>query len=329
MTAVDMSGNGEGRSLHRSVLLDQAVEFLLTAPHGRYVDGTFGRGGHSRLILRRLDGDGRLLGIDKDPEAVRFGEALAAEDGRFVVYHGSFADMAEAASRQGWEQEAVNGVLLDLGVSSPQLDDPERGFSFMSNGPLDMRMDTTRSPSAAEWLNTAPEQDIADVIWRFGEERFSRRVARAVVQQRAEEPLETTRQLAELVRQAVPKKEKHKHPATRTFQAVRIFINQELADLESGLEQAVRLLAPGGRLVVISFHSLEDRIVKRFMRDLSRGPRLPRGLPVMAADVEPPFRVLGKALKASEQEIQENVRARSAIMRVLEKRESRQHEELV
>ncbi|MGM0570335.1 16S rRNA (cytosine(1402)-N(4))-methyltransferase RsmH [Marinobacter sp.] len=316
----DFSGAADGQSLHRSVLLDQAVELLLVRGDGRYVDGTFGRGGHSRLILRHLEGEGRLLGIDKDPEAVRFGEALAAEDGRFVVYHGSFADMADAAAAQGWKPGAVSGVLLDLGVSSPQLDDPERGFSFMSNGPLDMRMDPTRGQSAAQWLNTAGEREIADVIWRYGEERFSRRIARAVVTLREEEPLSSTRQFAELVRQAVPKKEKHKHPATRSFQAVRIFINRELDDLETGLQQAVDLLEPGGRLVVISFHSLEDRIVKRFMRDLSRGPQLPRGLPVKAQDVEPPFRLVGKALKASEPEIEQNVRARSAVMRVLERR---------
>ncbi|MCK7543862.1 16S rRNA (cytosine(1402)-N(4))-methyltransferase RsmH [Marinobacter bryozoorum] len=314
----DFSSDTAGQALHRSVLLDQAVDLLLVRGDGRYVDGTFGRGGHSRLILRHLRKEGRLIGIDKDPEAVRFGETLAAEDGRFVVYHGSFADMSDAVAAQGWG--TVSGVLLDLGVSSPQLDDPGRGFSFMSNGPLDMRMDPTRGQSAAQWLNSAAEKEIADVIWRYGEERFSRRIARAVIAQRAEEPLETTRQFAELVRQSVPKKEKHKHPATRSFQAVRIFINRELEDLEAGLEQAVDLLEPGGRLVVISFHSLEDRIVKRFMRDLSRGPQLPRGLPVKAQDVEPPFRLVGKALKASDPEIDQNVRARSAVMRVLERR---------
>lgn len=320
MTIDRPSAPEAGQALHRSVLLDQAVDLLVVRPGGRYVDGTFGRGGHSRLILQHLEGGGRLVGIDKDPDAVRFGEALAAEDGRFVVYHGSFAEMDDAASAQGWEPGSMSGVLLDLGVSSPQLDDPQRGFSFMSDGPLDMRMDSSRGPSAAQWLNSAAEKDIADVIFRFGEERFSRRIARAVVQQRAEEPLTTTRQFAELVRQAVPKKEKHKHPATRSFQAVRIFINRELEDLEVGLQKAVDLLAPGGRLVVISFHSLEDRIVKRFMRDLSRGPQLPRGLPVRAEEVEPPYRLIGKALKASEPEVQENVRARSAVMRVLERR---------
>lgn len=321
--------SAEGQSLHRSVLLDQAVDLLMVRKNGRYVDGTFGRGGHSRLILKHLEGGGRLLGIDKDPEAVRTGETLAAEDGRFVVYHGSFADMAAAAATQDWEPGSVSGVLLDLGVSSPQLDDPLRGFSFMSDGPLDMRMDPTRGMSAADWLNTAAEQEIADVIWRYGEERFSRRIARAVVANRQEEPLATTRQFAELVRQAVPKKEKHKHPATRSFQAVRIFINRELDDLEAGLDQAVDLLAPGGRLVVISFHSLEDRIVKRFMRDLSRGPQLPRGLPVRASEVEPPFLLVGKALRASKPEIEENVRARSAIMRVLERRATAEDEQSI
>lgn len=320
MTGPQSSATEGGQSLHRSVLLDQAVELLVADPSGRYIDGTFGRGGHSRLILGNLTEEGRLLGVDKDPEAIRFGETLAAEDGRFVVYHGSFADMAAAAAAESWSEGSVNGVLLDLGVSSPQLDNPDRGFSFMNDGPLDMRMDTTRAPSAAEWLNSADEKEIADVIWRFGEERFSRRIARSVVMHRQDEPLETTRQFAELVSRAVPKKDKHKHPATRTFQAIRIFINRELEDLEIGLRAAIRLLAPGGRLVVISFHSLEDRIVKRYMRDLAKGPQLPRGLPVTASEVETPYRLVTKALKANEQEIRDNVRARSAVMRVLERR---------
>lgn len=313
--------NAEGyQSLHRSVLLDQAVELLVVEPEGRYIDGTFGRGGHSRRILLQLGEAGRLLAVDKDPEAVRFGEQLAAEDGRFVVYHGSFAEMDRAAARQDWQAGSVSGILLDLGVSSPQLDDATRGFSFMSDGPLDMRMDPTQSPSAADWLNTADEREIADVLWTFGEERFSRRIARAVVMQRQEEPLRTTRELAELTSRAVPRKEKHKHPATRTFQAIRIYINRELEDLEAGLKQAVELLAPGGRLVVISFHSLEDRIVKRFMRDLARGPQLPRGLPVTAAEQQTPFQLVGKALRASDEEVAENVRARSAVMRIIERR---------
>jgi 16S rRNA (cytosine1402-N4)-methyltransferase len=211
---------------------------------------------------------------------------------------------------------------MDLGVSSPQLDDASRGFSFMREGPLDMRMNPEQSPSAAEWLASADEKDIANVIFRYGEERFSRRIARLIVARRQEEPLETTRQLAALVAEAVPKKEKHKHPATRTFQAIRIFINRELEDLETGLQAAVDHLAPGGRLVVISFHSLEDRLVKRFMRDLARGPKIPRGVPVTADQEQSGYRLIGKAFKATEQEIQENVRARSAVMRVLERKKA-------
>ncbi|PSF10494.1 16S rRNA (cytosine(1402)-N(4))-methyltransferase [Marinobacter fuscus] len=305
---------------HRSVLLDEAVEYLVGGPGraGSFVDATFGRGGHSRLILSMLGAEGQLLGIDKDPEAIRVADALSAEDARFRRYHGSFAELDQAVLEQGWQQ--VDGVLMDLGVSSPQLDDAARGFSFMRDGPLDMRMNPLQGPSAAEWLSRAEEKEIADVIWRYGEERFSRRIARLVVARRDEEPIATTRQLAELVAEAVPKKEKHKHPATRAFQAIRIFINRELEDLEAGLQSAVERLAPGGRLVVISFHSLEDRLVKRFMRDLARGPKLPRGIPVTAEQEASEFRLIGKASKANEQEIAENVRARSAVMRVLERK---------
>ncbi|UDL04343.1 16S rRNA (cytosine(1402)-N(4))-methyltransferase RsmH [Marinobacter sp. CA1] len=310
--------HADGQQLHRSVLLDTAVDLLITNPEGRYIDCTFGRGGHSRLLLARLGAQAQLLGIDKDPEAIGFAETLATEDARFRHFHGSFAELVSAMDEQSWA--AVDGVLMDLGVSSPQLDDAARGFSFLRDGPLDMRMDTTRGPSAADWLASAEEKEIADVIWRYGEERFSRRIARSVINQRQEEPLQTTRALAELVSAAVPKKEKHKHPATRTFQAIRIFINRELEDLEQGLDAAVSKLAPGGRLVVISFHSLEDRIVKRFMRDLARGPQLPKGLPVMASEEQSAYRLVGKAMKAEVGEVSDNVRARSAVMRVLEKR---------
>lgn len=303
---------------HRSVLLDEAVDYLINDPAGRYVDATFGRGGHSRLILGQLAAQGQLLGIDKDPEAISVARGMAEGDSRFSWYHGSFAELEQALDSQQWPQ--VNGVLMDLGVSSPQLDDAARGFSFMRNGPLDMRMNPGQEPSAAQWLATADEKDIADVIWRYGEERFSRRIARLVVARRQEEAIETTRQLAELVAEAVPKKEKHKHPATRTFQAIRIFINRELEDLEAGLQAAVGRLAPGGRLVVISFHSLEDRLVKRFMRDLAKGPKIPKGVPVTADQEQSDYRLIGKASKANEQEISENVRARSAVMRVLERR---------
>lgn len=302
---------------HRSVLLDSAVDFMVKDPEGKYVDATFGRGGHSQLILGRLGASGQLLGIDKDPEAIKAAKDLAADDPRFGYFHDSFAELNRAVSSVGWEQ--VDGVLMDLGVSSPQLDDASRGFSFMRDGPLDMRMNPLQSPSAAEWLASAEESDIANVIFRYGEERFSRRIARLVVERRQEAPIETTLQLAELVSTAVPKKEKHKHPATRTFQAVRIFINRELEDLELGLQAAVDRLAPGGRLVVISFHSLEDRLVKRFMRDLARGPRLPKGIPVTADQETSDFRLIGKAHKAAAGEVSDNVRARSAVMRVLER----------
>ena len=308
---------------HRSVLLDSAVDYLVNDPDGYYVDGTFGRGGHSRLILGRLGEAGQLLGIDKDPEAITAARELEAQDSRFHCFHGSFAELDAAAIGQGWK--SVSGVFLDLGVSSPQLDDASRGFSFMRDGPLDMRMNTGQSPSAAQWLATAEEAEIADVIWRYGEERFSRRIARLLVQRRQEAPVETTRQLAELVSEAVPKKEKHKHPATRTFQAIRIFINRELEDLEIGLRAAVDRLATGGRLVVISFHSLEDRLVKRFMRDLARGPQMPKGVPVTANQEASDFRLVGKANRAGADEVSDNLRARSAVMRVLERTDVRKN----
>ncbi|MGF2685916.1 16S rRNA (cytosine(1402)-N(4))-methyltransferase RsmH [Marinobacter sp. DUT-3] len=317
MTSERKQGAAGQKFSHRSVLLDSAVDYLINDPDGLYVDGTFGRGGHSRLVLGKLGEQGRLLGIDKDPEAIRAARELASEDTRFSCYHGSFAELDAAIREQGWE--SVNGVLLDLGVSSPQLDDAARGFSFMRDGPLDMRMNPEQEPSAAQWLAKAEEREIADVIYRYGEERFSRRIARRVVERRQETPLQTTRELAELVSQAVPKKEKNKHPATRTFQAIRIFINRELEDLEVVLAAAAERLVPGGRLVVISFHSLEDRLVKRFMRDIARGPRLPKGVPVTAAEEASEFRLIGKANKANTEEVSDNVRARSAVMRVLER----------
>jgi len=303
--------------VHQPVLLDESVNALIGDAGGRYIDGTFGRGGHSRRILQQLDKRGRLLAFDKDPEAIRAARLLAEEDSRFSWYHGSFAEVTRAMAQVGWE--TVNGVLLDLGVSSPQLDDPARGFSFLRDGPLDMRMDPERSPSAAEWLATASEQEIADVIWRYGEERFSRRIARLLVERRREAPLRSTRQLAELVAEAVPRKERNKHPATRTFQAIRIFINRELEDLEICLRDCTERLAPGGRLVVISFHSLEDRLVKRFMREQVQGPKIPRGVPVTAAQEQTQFRLVGKARRAGDVERDRNIRARSAVMRVLER----------
>jgi len=314
-----MSADGAAGSFsHRSVLLDSAVDLLLTNNSGRYVDATFGRGGHSRMILERLAENGALLGIDKDPQAIDEAHTLAASDSRFHAFHGSFAELSHAIDQAQWPR--VEGVLMDLGVSSPQLDDASRGFSFMRQGPLDMRMNPQQAPSAAEWLASADEKVIADVIFKYGEERFSRRIARLIVERRAETPITTTLELAELVAKAVPKKEKHKHPATRTFQAIRIFINRELEDLELGLKVAAEKLAPGGRLVVISFHSLEDRLVKRFMRDLARGPQMPKGIPVTAAEESSEYRLIGKASKAASDEVTDNVRARSAVMRVLERR---------
>lgn len=303
---------------HDAVLLEQAVSQLAVQPAGRYVDGTFGRGGHSRAILTQLSDQGALMAIDKDPQAMAVGQQLAAEDQRFTIRRGSFADLPVHLEAHQWP--AVDGLLLDLGVSSPQLDDATRGFSFMRQGPLDMRMDPETGESAAQWLASAEEKTIADVIYQYGEERFSRRIARAIVTRREEEtPVATTNELANLVAAAVPKREKGKHPATRTFQAIRIHINRELADLEAVLAAALPALAVNGRLVVISFHSLEDRLVKRFMRDASQGIPAPKGVPVTASEEQTPFRVVGKPVKAGSEEVGRNVRARSAVMRTLER----------
>ncbi|MBL4609940.1 MAG: 16S rRNA (cytosine(1402)-N(4))-methyltransferase RsmH [Pseudomonas sp.] len=304
---------------HTSVLLEEAIEGLAVKPAGLYVDGTFGRGGHSRALLARLGAEGRLLGFDKDPEAVRVGAELAAEDGRFVVIQRSFADMGEELRQRGLHGQ-VDGVLLDLGVSSPQLDDAERGFSFMHDGPLDMRMDPTSGQSAAQWINGAPEEDIAAVLKEYGEERYAKRIARAIVTRRAEQPFTRTADLAEVVKVANPAWEKHKHPATRAFQGIRIFINRELDDLAEGLKAALEVLAPGGRLVVISFHSLEDRLVKQFMRREAKGAPLPRDLPIRAADIDVSINLIGKAIMPSAAETAVNPRARSAVLRIAEKR---------
>ena len=301
---------------HETVLLNEAVEALCCKADGLYVDGTFGRGGHSRSILSRLNNSGRLLGVDKDPMAIREGDSLAKEDSRFSIAHTSFSRMKDFL-----KGESVDGVLLDLGVSSPQLDDPSRGFSFMQDGPLDMRMNPHQGQSAAEWLAVEKEEEIARVLWEYGEERFSRRMARAIVKERQEKPIETTAHLAQLIKDANPKWEKHKHPATRAFQAIRIFINHELEDLKDALNEAVELLKPGGRLVVISFHSLEDRIVKQFIRREERGEQasLPRWVPVREQHVNRRLRSIGKPIKANDEEVSNNSRARSAIMRVAEK----------
>lgn len=305
---------------HITVLLEEAVEALAVRADGCYLDGTFGRGGHSRLILDHLGPQGRLLGFDKDPQAIATGQALAAEDGRFAIVQRSFAELADELAVRGLAGK-VSGVLLDLGVSSPQLDDPERGFSFLGDGPLDMRMDPSRGVSAAQWLASASEEEIARVFKEYGEERFAKRMAHAVVLRRAERPFERTADLAQVLAAANPAWEKGKNPATRAFQGLRIHINNELADLEKGLDAALEALEVGGRLVVISFHSLEDRIVKQFMRRQAKGEadKLPRDLPIIPPAFEPRLRLVGKPQYASEGELKANPRARSAVMRVAEK----------
>ncbi|MFZ2290172.1 MAG: 16S rRNA (cytosine(1402)-N(4))-methyltransferase RsmH [Halopseudomonas yangmingensis] len=303
---------------HTSVLLDEAVEGLAVRPDGLYVDGTFGRGGHSRAVLERLGPGGRLIGFDKDPQAIAEGSRLAAEDGRFVVVQRSFAEMADELRLRELAGK-VDGILLDLGVSSPQLDDAGRGFSFMQDGPLDMRMDPDRGQSAAEWINSAGESEIADVLYTYGEERFSRRMARAIVERREQQPFTRTADLADVIKQANPAWEKHKHPATRAFQGIRIYINRELEDLAAGLEAAVAMLSPGGRLAVISFHSLEDRMVKQFMRREAKGAPVPRDLPIRQDQIATRLKLIGKAIKPSATELTANPRARSAVLRVAER----------
>ena len=302
---------------HITVLLNEAVEACVTDPDGIYVDGTFGRGGHSRLLLSRLSEKGRLFGFDKDPEAIRTGQALESEDSRFRMITGSFAELQQQLQAAGIDK--ITGLLLDLGVSSPQLDDAERGFSFLRDGPLDMRMDPTSGESAAEWVARASAEEMATVFREYGEERFGKRMAAAVVKAREEEPLTRTIQLAEILKAANPAWEKHKHPATRAFQGIRIHINNELRDLEVILDQSVDVLQENGRLVVISFHSLEDRLVKRFIRRQEQGIKIPKGLPVPDTELGRTMKKIGKAIKPSKNEVGDNVRARSAVMRVAER----------
>ena len=303
--------------MHETVLLNEAVDALITRSDGVYIDGTFGRGGHSEAILSRLGEGGRLCGVDKDPQAIKAGQRLAQKDLRFVILQGSFADIEQHIISQGIEQ--VDGVLLDLGVSSPQLDQAERGFSFMRDGPLDMRMNPEEGQSAAQWVASAKESDIADVLKTYGEERYAKRLAKAVVNERINKPITTTLHLAAVLKEAHPAWEKGKHPATKSFQGIRIYINNELADLERLLNQVLDVLAIGGRLVVISFHSLEDRMVKRFIKKQVRGDDLPASVPVMESQLNRRMKEVGKAIKASKEEVDGNVRSRSAIMRVAEK----------
>jgi len=303
---------------HQPVLLAEVLEGLDIQPDGIYVDGTFGRGGHAGAILGELGPQGRLLAMDRDPEAVQSAETQFGNDPRFEIAQGAFTMLGHLVAERRL-QGRVNGLLLDLGVSSPQLDNPARGFSFSDDGPLDMRMDPGSGPSAAQWLARAGEEEIGHVLRTFGEERFARRIARRIVQARKQQPLETTRQLAELIAAAVPVREQHKHPATRSFQAIRIYINREIEELENVLEQVPDMLANRGRLAVISFHSLEDRIVKRFIRREYRGEQTLPGLPLPAVGHQPRLRPVGKVQRPGIAETTVNPRARSAVLRVAER----------
>jgi 16S rRNA (cytosine1402-N4)-methyltransferase len=302
---------------HQPVLLEEVVKALKIRADGKYLDGTFGRGGHSRAILGRLSEQGRLFSLDRDPEAVAAGEESMGGDPRFSIAQGNYADMIRYVHAWGVE-EGLDGVLLDIGVSSPQLDNPERGFSFMGDGPLDMRMNPLQGESAAEWLANAPERELTRVFWEFGEERHARRIARSIVMARQQQRLETTGQLAQLIEKTIGRREGKKHPATRCFQAIRIVVNDELANLAKGLEAAIEGLRPGGRLAVISFHSLEDRLVKRTIREAARPGRVRRNIPEHP-DLKPVLKPVGKAIRPSPAELSVNPRARSAIMRVAEK----------
>ncbi len=303
---------------HVPVLLGPVLEGLNIQPAGWYVDGTFGRGGHSSALLKLLDNEGRLLAIDRDPQAIAQVDEALQQDPRFELVHGEFAELKNYAVERKFLGK-VDGLLLDLGVSSPQLDEAARGFSFQSDGPLDMRMDPTRGSSAAEWLEQVDEKDLKKVLSQLGEERFAGRIARSIVATRVLTPISTTRQLADIVKAVVPSRGQRKNPATKTFQAIRIFVNKELEQLQKALADSLDLLRPGGRLCVISFHSLEDRLVKRFIRDAAQEPAQFRGLPNIPEEFHPRLKSIGKVVRASEQEIAANVRARSARLRVAER----------
>jgi len=307
--------------MHLPVLFDETLHELSIKPGGIYIDCTFGRGGHSKGILQQLGQDGKLLALDRDLEAIQseYAQELL-KDTRFQLEHCCFSQLQKLVEERGWLGK-VDGILMDFGVSSPQLDNAERGFSFMRDGPLDMRMDCSSGMSAAEWLAQVPESELVQVLFDYGEERFARRIAHAVVTQRLENTLETTKQFSDLVTEAIPFKEKHKHPATRSFQAVRIAVNGELDEIKVVLQQAVNVLASGGKMAVISFHSLEDRIVKRFIRDESRGKYNPSKLPMQAEELAAiRLKKRGKAIKASADELKQNPRARSAVLRIAERK---------
>lgn len=304
---------------HIAVLLNEAIHGLDIDVDGTYVDATFGRGGHSKAILERLSDNGRLIAFDRDITAVEHANKNISDD-RFRIIHSAFSRMSEELSKVNLAGE-IDGILMDIGVSSPQLDDAERGFSFMQEGPLDMRMDQTQGQSAADWLNSADEADIAWVLRTFGEEKFAKRIAHAIVNYRQHTPLTGTLELVDIIVDAIPVKDKHKHPATRSFQAIRIYINAELKELETALDACGKVLRPGGRLAIICFHSLEDRIVKRFLKSKSQGKKLPLGLPVTQEEIDKgkEYKLIGKAIKANESELADNPRARSAVLRIAEK----------
>ena len=305
---------------HIPVLLNEALTALCIQHDGLYLDCTFGRGGHSRAILAELGASGRLIGFDRDPSAVAVAQNLAQEDPRFEVVHTAFSELETALDSLAVSR--VHGILMDLGVSSPQLDEGERGFSFQADGPLDMRMDPTTGESAADWIARADADEIAHVLWVFGEERFSRRIARAIVEARELTPIVTTTQLSQIVTSAQPKKDQNKHPATRSFRGIRLYINGELTEVEQGLEAALNRLEVGGRLAVISFHSLEDRLVKRALRDASRPPKGDPRMPLPDNVAQPKLKLVGKAIKASPDELRLNPRARSAVLRIAERTEA-------
>lgn len=303
--------------MHRPVLFEEVMEGLAIQEDGIYVDGTFGRGGHSLGLLQRLGPEGRLMAMDKDPAAIAIGKQGPFRDPRFCIEHETFGHFGKVIQNRGWHGK-VNGILLDLGVSSPQLDDAKRGFSFTKDGPLDMRMNTEQTMDAATWINQADEKEIRRVLWHYGEERYAKRIAAAIVKTREEKPITRTLQLSDIVEKVSPRREIKKHPATRTFQAIRIFINRELEELCECLPQCLEALAVGGRLCVISFHSLEDRLVKRFIQKESRDHR-PREIPVLARELKHRLKKIGSLIRPSEMEIRENPRARSARLRIVEK----------
>jgi len=306
------------QDIHRPVLLNEAVKALNIKADGFYLDGTFGRGGHTTEIIKSLGEKGRVLAMDQDPRAVEVARQKFAGDSRFEIVQQNFEKIEEVVSSRGMMQQ-VDGVLLDIGVSSPQLDDASRGFSFIKPGPLDMRMNPGAGQSAAEWLAEVSEYDLTTVLMHFGEEKFARRIANAIVETRKETVIDDTVQLANIIEAAIPVKPKNKHPATKSFQAIRIHVNRELEVLEHALQAGLNVLAVGGRLAVISFHSLEDRMVKRFFREMSRGPQIPKDIPILAKDLLQPYRLIGKAIKPGKSEIAENPRSRSSVLRVIER----------